>query len=704
MPLAPFSTAKRRSVAGITAIGVAAGALIWTGNSTVASTQASGSVTDTETSTSWTGGPFLVANVTGRTTGLPDCSVPGSCDDFTLNVVTPAGYGLDHEMVVEVGWANASADFDVYLLDSTGNLVGSAESSADPERVVIPPTSGTYTVRVVPFAPLGESYTANATLTGSNATSTAAPAGFTNYPATPGHLPSANNAGEPSIGTNWKSGATLFQAALSTLKVTFDDTTNPATATWSHVSPNPDNGCAIGGLVSLDPVLFTDPTTGRTIASQLAGVNSLSCTTDDDGVTWAPSMGGGIPSGVDHQSVGGGPYAPSAVGALPTYPNIVYYCSQDIATAFCASSRDGGTTFGAGVPTFGLLECSGIHGHIKVGPDGTAYLPNKSCGTNQAVAISRDNGLTWNVKRVPGTTVGANDPAAAVGANNTVYFGYIGSDGQPGVAVSRDHGETWTDRQFVGGEFGIENAVFPTMVAGDDDRAAFSWIGTPTGGNYQDTANFKGEWHLYITTTYDGGVTWHTTDATPNDPVQRGSICTAGTVCGADRNLLDFIDSAIDKQGRIQVAYADGCIFACVTDPTHTSGNGPIDAQAKYATIARQSSGSRMFAAYDPVSPNVTLSSLGVVRNAAGQLVATIMVRNAGATTLSGVGLQLLDGRKQVHTTSLALAPGAVTTVTATWSASGASHTILAVVDPQNLVAESDETDNKALYTIGTAR
>ncbi len=531
-------------------------------------------------------------------------------------------------------------------------------------------------------------------------TGTVVPAGFTNY-AAPGGLPNVNYAGEPSIGANWKSGATMFQANVSTYKAVFDDSTSPATAIWSDVSASGDNGCAVGSLLSLDPILWTDHTTGRTIESQLTGVDSLSCTTDDDGATWQPSMGGGIPSGVDHQSIGGGPFAASLVDPFRPYPNIVYYCSQDLATAFCASSLDGGTTFGAGVPTYSGLDCGGLHGRIKVGPDGTAYLPNKACGDAQAVVVSRDNGLTWTVQHVPDTTRGANDPAVAVGANNTVYFGYVGADGKPGVAVSHDHGQSWTGRQIVGGEYGIQNAVFPTMVAGDDDRAAYSWIGTPTGGNFQDTANFKGEWHLYVTTTYDGGATWHTTDATPNDPVQRGSICVTGTSCGGDRNLYDFIDSTIDSHGRIEVGYADGCIGACVTDPTHTSGTGPGDARAAWATIARQSSGFPLFSAYDPAAANVTVSSLAVVKNATGQFVATIALGNTGATPLSGLGLQLLDGTKQVYATSLSLAPGAFTTVTATWKASGGSHTVKAIADPQNLVAESDETDNSATFTVG---
>ena len=121
------------------------------------------------------------------------------------------------------------------------------------------------------------------------------------------------------------------------------------------------------------------------------------------------------------------------------------------------------------------------------------------------------------------------------------------------MAVSRDQGKTWTDRQTVGTEFGIQNAVFPTVVAGDDDRASIAYLGTPTGGNYQDNANFHGVWHLYVDTTYDGGKTWVTSDATPNDPVQVGSICTGGTTCGDDRNLLDFIDVTTDDHGRVEV-------------------------------------------------------------------------------------------------------------------------------------------------------
>ena len=694
--LSPLRSPRARFVAAGLLLAAALGA-----GSADAATPSEGTLTDTSPPATWTGGPFANDNASALLLSPPECDATlNPCDDFTLHVTTPAGYGTDHALVVDVSWADPSADFDVYVLDAAGDVVGSAASTADPEKVTIPPTSGDYTVRVVPYSATGQTYDASASLQ-----STAPPSGgggtgsgpaYDTFPA-PSSFTDADNAGEPSIGDNWNTGTTMYQSSLSTYSVTWDDSTTPARPHWSDVSASSGNGCPQGSTISLDPILFTDHATGRTFESQLTGVDSFTCWTDDDGKTWQPSTGGGIPSGVDHQTIGGGPFSADGLGALPTstYPNAVYYCSQDIATAFCAASRDGGTTFGAGVPTYSLLDCDGLHGHVKVASDGTAYLPNKGCGDNQAVVTSTDNGTSWTVNRVPGTTPSDADPSVGTGANGTLYFGYVDGSGKPGVAVSTDRGQTWTDRQFVGSEFGIQNAVFPTMVAGDDDRAAFAYLGTPTGGNYQDQASFHGEWHLYVDTTYDGGKTWVTSDATPNDPVQVGSICTGGTACGDDRNLLDFIDVTTDNHGRVEVAFADGCINACVTDPQHAGRDA-------YATIARQADGMTLFSAYDPVTTNVQLSSLQVTRQSDGQLAARVDLRNTGSSALSGVRTQVLDGRKQVALTpAVDLAAGESRTVTVTWKPSGAkSHTVTAVVDPSNTLVEDDETDNKAATTI----
>ncbi|WP_367318178.1 sialidase family protein [Streptomyces sp. HUAS ZL42] len=557
-----------------------------------AATPASGTVSDTTPATTWRAGPFAVPNVSG-TTGTVSCGDPQLCDDYVLKVSVPVGYDAGHSLRIDVKWPNTAADFDLYVLDSDGHEVAAAASTSDPETVLLPAVTASYTVRVVPYAPLGDSFSGTATLVANPddpPPSTAVPPTYANSSA-PDSITHAHDAGEPSIGVDRATGAAMFQAYTSTLKVTYD---SAGTATWQDKSASTANGCPQGSTTSLDPILFTDPATHRTFESQLAGKTALTCYTDDDGETWTPTGGSGINSGVDHQTIGGGSFAPGGPGPVTSYQNAVYYCSQDIADASCAVSRDGGVTYGPAVPMYSLLDCGGLHGHVKVAPDGTVYVPNKGCGGNQAVAVSEDNGLTWSVRENPSSTPGDSDPSVGIGAGGTVYMGYQNSDGTARIAVSHDKGRTWLYDQNVGVSLGIRNVVFPAVTAGDDNRAAFAFLGTTTGGNYQDTENFKGVWHLYVATTYDGGQSWVTVDATPTDPVQKGSICTGGTSCGKDRNLLDFNDVTIDARGRVLAAYSDGCTGACAT-----GGAQNYDA---LASIARQSSGNTLYGAYDAVA------------------------------------------------------------------------------------------------------
>lgn len=151
----------------------------------------------------------------------------------------------------------------------------------------------------------------------------------------------ARYAGEPSIGVSWKSGAVFLQADTETDKLVFDAASTP---TWSVVTS------PYTGSTTLDPIAASDNAAGRIFVSQLTLVGSLMAYSDDDGRTWSPSEGSGLPAGPDHQTVGVGPYpAEGGSRGLTTYPNAVYYCSQAEYTALCARSDDGGTTFGAGV-------------------------------------------------------------------------------------------------------------------------------------------------------------------------------------------------------------------------------------------------------------------------------------------------------------------------------------------------------------------
>ncbi|HKB70331.1 MAG TPA: fibronectin type III domain-containing protein [Thermoanaerobaculia bacterium] len=591
------------------AIFLAAGLL---STAALAATPSSGTLSPTSTTLTYTAGPFDYDNDSAPAGGVtPTCAgdvLP--CDQYALKVSIPPTDGTSYVATVSIGWADASSDFDMTILDANGNEVAQAASSADPEVAsfsVIPRVDTDYTVLVVPYAVNhgagGDTFTGTITLTvNSTPPPLPSPPPVPGVPRYQSYTPApgsglGSNAGEPSIGANWKSGNFMFQSDVQTLRVGVDRSCPSfAKSLW-------ENKSSLTSQEDSDPILFTDPRTGRTWEGMLLLLTGRNegAFSDDDGGLWIASQGSSITSGIDHETIGGGPFAPPLTrdpnGAV--YPDAVYYCSQDIAAALCAVSADGGATFGPAVPIYELTDCGGLHGHVKVAPDGTAYVPNKNCNGPQAAVFSTDNGATWTVSTVPDSTGGDSDPSIGIGANGSIYFAYQASNGHSMIAVGHRTaaGISWFPSQDVGASFAIRNTAFPAVIAGDDDRAADAFLGTPAGGDFQ-SQSFRGIWHLYVAHTYDGGQTWTTVDATPDDPVQRGCIWLGGGAVTC-RNLLDFNDATVDKEGRVAVGYADGCTGPCVDSPFSATGN----AFTALASIALQSGGKRLFRQFDPAEP-----------------------------------------------------------------------------------------------------
>jgi hypothetical protein len=628
--------------------------LLFRERASIAAQSSSGdSISSTSGSVQWDFLPVFAGQVTDL--GAQDVCPPGVCDNHDLTVQLPSPAAafyttMTAKLTITYTWSStAPTDIDLFAISPTGADRGPGEpdglfTGAHEETLTVTdPIDGVWHIRsVAAVSPLPTSVHALATMTITERPTAPVPAPapggvptFVNYSAPQdcpstvpaGSTPPSNcivpaigstsagghDAGEPSIGVNWRTGKVFIGAGSHTLRVTFNDAVNPATAAWEDKrSPF--------ARVSLDPILFTDDGrlggANRTFSSQLNGITSELSFTDDDGDTWLPTQGSGQPAGIDHQTVGGGPYASPAPPTRTSYPHAIYYCSQDLVTAFCSRSDDGGVTFGPGIPIYTFAStngldvpiapgtCGGLHGHVRVAPDGTVYVPNERCADadnvdRPGVAVSTDNGLTWVVRTVPDATSisPGSDPSVAAGANNTIYFGYVNGDGHAKVSVSRDRGLHWTKSQDAGTPFGIQNAEFAEVIAGDDDRAAFAFLGTQMMGDTQ-SADFRGVWHLYVAFTYDGGANWTTVDATPSDPVQRGCIWNQG---GSNpcRNLLDFNDITVDRSGRVLVGYADGCTGTCVTDATQNASTGPATARDALATIARQVGGRGLFAAYD---------------------------------------------------------------------------------------------------------
>ncbi|MDP3856345.1 MAG: PKD domain-containing protein [Stagnimonas sp.] len=575
-----------------------------------AATPASGSLAAAGDRLSYSAGPFAGSNASATTTpAAPSCLNPVQpCDDFALTVTAPAA--SRNLLRVSALYPINQDVYYVYLIDSTGSTLAYSLSANDPNVLAYPSAPGEYTVRIVPQQAAGDTLSVTVELLGDQTAPASGIAPRFLQVASPATLGN-NTAGEMNIGYNPHSGRVLSLGYTQTLRTTFPEQLEPplpevCDAQWEDVSDPRTQ------LNTNDPILYTDQHTGRTFISQLQAGGpgeSIFVYSDDDGDSWALTpltLNGGI----DHQTVGGGPYREgSGVGPSGDYPHAVYYCSQSIAAAFCARSDDGGASFGPPAISKTAADCDGflggIHGHVRVAPDGTVYVPDRGCGGQQALLVSEDSGQSFSARRVPGSSTGASDPSLGIGADGTGYFCYLNGDGHVRVAVTSDRGQTYGEDHDISYTLGVEHAVFPTAIAGDGDRAACAFLGTTTRGNFE-SVDFPGLWHAYVAMTYDGGKTWHTVMPNPEDPVQgRGGICLAGTTCLSNRNLLDFNDITLDHRGRPLFGFDDGCTGACVETgmPNQVVIPGlAINSDAK-TTLLRQIGGRSLYAAYDPVEP-----------------------------------------------------------------------------------------------------
>ncbi|NNF67210.1 MAG: hypothetical protein HKM98_06845 [Gammaproteobacteria bacterium] len=413
----------------------------------------------------------------------------------------------------------------------------------------------------------------------------------------------------PQLGINWLSesggpsgpaspfgadngGHIMFMSGLNTLRIGLDDCTAPAgflpQDEWEDVTP-------LSHVLSLGGSLFTDPLTGRTVAAQSTGASDLVERSDDDGASWTPAATG--LSSLD-LSLGGGRLAEPLYSVLtdnnPLYNGFahgVFACAGQVASTTCSVSLDGANSFGPPVPAWTLAECSVGAGRLQVSQNsGTAYLPNRSCGGAQGFAVSVDNGLTWAIKNVPASGNGSWSPSISEASDGRLYFAFD-NGGAPMVTVSADGGNLWSS-PFDAGVGEIRSTAFPAIIAGDGDRAAFAFLGSETVGAVGSTPGLAAEWHLYVSMTFDGGTSWTTKNITGTDPVQRGSICDDEQNCTLGANLGESIDIRMDRRGRPVIAFADGCIGACISSPQ-------VPTYSSIASIARLKSFKGLIAAFD---------------------------------------------------------------------------------------------------------
>ena len=602
--------------------GAASAAVLCLASSVHAATPASGTITDSVKVLDYTGATLLPST---SATANNKCANDATSDVYTLTVTLT---GTTSRSLKIDATPPATADIVMSIFAGTTSVKDSdAGSVGGVESVTIPAVNNAttvYKIAVCLFGGAAPNYTGKVTLV-ENAPPPPPPPPLAGAPrlvtlVSPPDL--GNSAGEPSIGYDLKNKRAMYISYLQTLRVTpaeYSSTKDAAGAALPKSCPAlwEDVSAANTSIQTLDPILFTNQSLGeaganRTFVSQLTGANSAFAYSDDAVATWTTGQLGPADGGVDHQTVGAGPY-PATSATFPLVPPgnpgyAVYYCSQSVADAFCARSDTGGLTFNEGTPFgkatplgCGAGDIGGLHGHLRVAPDGAIAIPFKSCGGQQGIILSTDAGTTYTSKKVPNTTSASTDPQLAWSKPDAQgkthgYFCMTDGNGHPKATVTTDHGDTWAPTFDLGAQVGtgIKHSVFAQAIAGDADRAACAFIGTETEGN-PDATDFPGIWYGFVSYTFDGGATWTTINVTPNDPVQgKGGICTAGTTCGSNRNLLDFNEITLDERGRVWFGYADGC-----TSATCVGGGGAVNDFGAKGTIARQIGGKSLYKAFD---------------------------------------------------------------------------------------------------------
>ncbi|MEA3201735.1 MAG: hypothetical protein QOE90_3163 [Thermoplasmata archaeon] len=412
-------------------------------------------------------------------------------------------------------------------------------------------------------------------------------------------LSTGASGGEPTLGIDSKGRifAEAFQAGEPTIMRSEDHG-----LTWKDVGPTLPTG-QHAPPQTLDPYMYLDPTTGRVYKNENDAECAILSWTDDAGATWTTSpVGCGVGAGVpiaDHQSMVAA--KPRMLPVSPLYPNVVYSCTNTGVTTECATSLNGGYTFGPVVTVFPQTtdptDCPGDSlGHPVTDKDGRVFLAHGGCNRNPTIGVTEDDGLTWTSHVIAKGSAVINsgvvhDVNLAVDDNGTVYAGWISDKGLPTYAWSKDHGVTWAPALVVSPPE-VTAAAFPALAAGADGRLVFAYVATTIPGGYagkqtgpegtvtdiaspaQDPPEWaNASWNGYLTVMTDAKdahpVATTVTANDPANPLARG-------VCGKTRcgGMDDFIDAAIDPQGRPYAVFVDVCNEKCVTDPTvHKMGN-----------------------------------------------------------------------------------------------------------------------------------
>lgn len=371
--------------------------------------------------------------------------------------------------------------------------------------------------------------------------------------------------GEPSIGLTSVGTLFLYPSFQAPNEATSDaeqftglamarslDEGESFTRQFSEVGPTPANFHPY----TADPFMYVDPYTDRVFMEDLA-IPPFNCAnlsySDDDGDSWTQTVGGCMVW--DHVGWGSGPPTVSD----PDWPVVIQRCAITLfATTLasqasgCQKSLDGGETWQPpGDPAFfggpdGLpyvpSTCHGAVHHVFVDHRGWTWLGRDWCGTGPWIALSKDEGATWDHLHVNQAPLVWHDVGVGADAGGTAYAFWISNDERPLLSVSRDDGATWSEPWDIAPP-GLLAAGNANLAPGGKGKAGFSYAGTFEGMDGVHAVLAAGYGLDTDAPVFMSGV--------PAEPINDGD-CSGGLCDGQS----DFLDASVGPDGTVWGSYA----------------------------------------------------------------------------------------------------------------------------------------------------
>jgi len=145
-------------------------------------------------------------------------------------------------------------------------------------------------------------------------------------------------------------------------------------------------------------------------------------------------------------------------------------------------------------------------------------------------------------------------PVVASAGNDTLHAVWLEVFGSASSRVryarSSNWGASWTVPATL---VGSGTSVYPWVAAGGD-KVSVTLYHTDAPGT-PDTVAEKSQWFETYLESTDGGASFTALAIIDPVPVKSGPICTEGTGCDGDRELLDFQSVTLDRAGRANAAW-----------------------------------------------------------------------------------------------------------------------------------------------------